>query len=79
VASSEALSILHQVMHDASSGAAANFIKTDKNNHQNHVSDWDFLVQNGTLVGSPPPRAHLWLFWQKIKHQVLFSDETSHA
>jgi len=58
VASSEALSMPHRVMHDASSGAAAKFIKTDKNNHQNHVSNWDFfvfysyvgLLRNGTDI-----------------------------
>jgi len=44
VASSEALSMPHWVMHDASSGVAAKLIKTDKNNHQNHVSNWCLLV-----------------------------------
>ena len=44
MASSKALSMPHRVMHDASSGAAAKFIKTDKNNHQNHVLNWDLLV-----------------------------------
>ena len=28
---------------------------------------------------TPPPSAHLRLFWRGKKHQVLFSDETSHA
>jgi hypothetical protein len=36
VASSEALSMPHRVMDDASSGAAAKFIRTKK---QNHVSN----------------------------------------
>ena len=44
VASSEALSMLHRVMHDASSGVATKFIKTVKNNHQNHVLNWYLLV-----------------------------------
>jgi hypothetical protein len=43
VALSEALSMPHWVIHNASSGVATKFIK-DKNNHQNHVSNWDFLV-----------------------------------
>ena len=44
MASSEALSMPHRVMHDPSSGVAAKFIKTDKNNHQNHVSNVHLLV-----------------------------------
>ena len=44
MASSKALSVLHWVMHNASSGPAAKFIKIDKNNHQNHVSYWDLLI-----------------------------------
>jgi len=44
VASSKALRMPHRVMHDASSEASAKFIKIDKNNHQNHVSNWFFLV-----------------------------------
>ena len=44
MSSSKALSMPHRVMHNASSGAAAKFIKIDKNNHQNHVSNWDCLV-----------------------------------
>jgi hypothetical protein len=28
---------------------------------------------------APPPGRHLRLFWRGKKHQVLFSDETSHA
>jgi hypothetical protein len=44
VASSEALSMPHRVMHDASSGAATKFIKTVENNHQNHVLNWYLLV-----------------------------------
>jgi hypothetical protein len=44
VASSKATSMPHRVMHGASSGVAAKFIKIYKNNHQNHVSNWDFLV-----------------------------------
>ena len=44
MASSKALSMLHRVMPDASSGAAAKFIKINKNNHKNHVLNWDCLV-----------------------------------
>jgi hypothetical protein len=44
VVSSEALSMPHRVMHDASSGAATKFIKTVKNNHQSHVLNWHLLV-----------------------------------
>jgi hypothetical protein len=44
VALSEALSMPHRVTHDALSEAAAKFIKTDKNNHQNHVLNWYLLV-----------------------------------
>ncbi len=44
MALSEALSMPHRVMHDTSSGAAAKVIKTDKNNHQNHVLNWYLLV-----------------------------------
>jgi hypothetical protein len=44
MASSEALSMPHRGMHDALSEAAAKFIKTDKNNHQNHVLNWYLLV-----------------------------------
>ena len=43
MASSEALCMLHQAMHDASSPAAAKVIKTDQNNHQNHGSNWFFV------------------------------------
>ena len=50
MASSEALSMPHQVMHDASSGVAAKFIKTDKNNHQNHVLNWVGLLRSGTDI-----------------------------
>ena len=38
------------VMDDTSSGAAAKFIKTDKNNHQNLVLNWDFFVYYSYVV-----------------------------
>jgi len=32
-----------------------------------------------SVPSAQPPSAHLRLFWRETKHQVLFSNETSHA